>query len=253
MATVVKDHFRLIDFVEENGAIERMNRACLITGLANANSDYRTLNECLAALDSEGLTYGSTPTGMSNLILKTRDARMIPGEPDKAEATLGYIAKGKADLNFVFSGGSGSRQEQVVKDRLGSFTTVTHSGNTQVAPLDVEFPVITLVATGVLARDNPREEQIFWTSRVNSDNWGGYPPGTAKVTRVDWIPSDLAASPKEYLFTFEFEVYFYDGGHQPRGSYIDPTTGRPPTGMSASGSKRFGVYPTRPFTPQFPL
>ena len=260
MATVTLDSTpEELELVEEDGAVTRMRRRLLVTGLTSGN--YQAAKE---ALDTIGVpAFNTTPVGVTNLRLTRRSARILKDSPSKAYVELDYTPIGSNDTGFVFHGSSSLRQLTTQNDLYGRAITVSHtfpSGDpdwpnetiTQGAEATVLYPQHTLTATGILARDYPISVGARWEGCVNARRWADGPAGRWLCESVSYEPHDMSATPKTWRYTFSFA---YDGnGWQPPVIFRDSRDGKPPPNLVAGvGTKTAQCYQYIDFNDLFPV
>jgi len=261
MATVNLDTLTTLAAVEDRGAVVQMTREVFVTGLAS--TDFGVLFE---ALDEAGVpAIGSSPTGYDNLVLVKRNPQLVPDEKTKVRVVLEYVAKRDAGYDFTMSGGGSLRQITTAVDLAGNDLSVSHTFSTgdpdseyagqtysQGGQCNVMMPQGDLQCTGIMAADYPQRTALYWDGAINSTWWIGSPPYTWMIVNVTFEPHDMGASPRTWEFTFQFQFNNEPYGWRPRYSFIDPRTGRPPTGLvEGTGKKTLTWYSARDFNELF--
>jgi hypothetical protein len=252
--------FTTLEAAEEKGALVRLVRQTLVTGLTDAA--YTNLWEALDDIDGAGFTVGTVLTEEANLILTNRRARVVGNSPSKVEVTLEYLRQGIDSPNGVILGGSSLRQITSEKDFFGVQITTSHTypdtdeefgGETltQGSPINPLYPQMTLRGIVRVQQDFPHLYASEWIGHVNSTQWAGLNAGKMIVSNVQWMPFDFSTTPKTWEFTFEFQGD--PRGWQPSVFFVDPRTGKPPVDLVAgTGTKTVSWYPTRDFNTVFP-
>lgn len=266
MATVITDTLKTLEYEEIDGAPARLLRSVQVGGLTE--NDYQALSE---ALSEAGVPEaGTSPTGMGNLLLVRRTAKMLQGTTNTAEIILEYTTQAQQEINFFFSGASGAQQISTEKDRNGNQILVEHeypddddefgeawkvrhdsSAVKQGGTINVLTTQATAQATAILNTYAPLIVALGWQNHLNSTPWGGAVPFLWMCTRVAYQVHNSATTPGKWKFTFEFQ---YDPhGWKPVAVFIDSRSSKPPQDLiEGTGTKTVDWYPTRNFNKLFP-
>ena len=261
-----------ITFVEDKGVIQEYRFSALIVDLAASGT--RKLQE---ALDAGPFLPGQESDSYPGLHCKSR----IPTMTEPTRARIDYvfhrrdsgfytfrfgIGNYNSAVEFVWSGGSSMTQVESAVDAFGVPAKVFHTWSendfkpagiigkedSNTAILNVTQPLSTVTGRGYLQASYPDIIQRAWEGYVNSDIWAGEPPGTWGCISVNWIPVDSTKTPTLFEFEFVFENRPY--GFQPTEFFTNPNTGFPPTTIQPGvGIRTFIWYPSRDFTPYFPV
>lgn len=150
-----------------------------------------------------------------------------------------------------FSGGTALETIQTQKDKNGDPITVTHNGVTQGGFINVTIPRSSLNVSAIDAQTEPGSISTAWVGKVNSANWNGGEPGTWMCTSVTFDAFDLSVAPPKWRFNFSFT--HRAEGWNPDVVFIDPTTGKPPSGLvEGEGYKTIEYFETKDFGQTFP-
>jgi hypothetical protein len=230
--------------VKRAGYIRELDRIARIKELATNDS-----GTILDAIDHADLpTDGDQHPDDATLILEDRSIKRVVSA-SYVEVVLTYrrhfttadwFAEGTAALQGV------TRDT----DSGGSFITVTHDGDTQGVTINVEDILEDIFIEIVEDTDTPGTEARAFVNKLNSAIWLGDAAGLWKCTRVEYAPAILTTSPQKWRFRYFFS---YDpAGWQPRVTYIDASTGRPPNGLvEGTGAKDVTYYGTVDFNTKF--
>jgi hypothetical protein len=278
--------------VVRSGIIQEINRTCRVTGIdmtAFATGEkFLAVPAALVAITNV-YAIGSSPTGYNNMVLTDIVGHVVPGEQSKVDVDMTYLHRGNPRAQHLYLSAYGAPldgslfqwrvaseviQDETNFDVYGNLmytgytwpdgTTYDAEGN--LIPADPDFTgnviqvfdqpinrtLIKLTATGVLATSYPDVIVGEWTNYVNSDNWGGYPPGWARCVDVEAVQRDISQSPPLWDFTFTFLLDSKDW--YGKAIFIDHRTGKiPPDIVNETGYRLFDIYPYRAFSPYFPI
>jgi hypothetical protein len=237
MATVIADTLRTLEIEERHGAVVRMVRECLVTGLTNTNADYRTVG---AALDAEGMPGPSSfPTGYTNLVLQSRTAKLEPDNQTVARVELVYVERSQDQYHWVWSGSTSLTGTTTQVNMLNQPLSVSHTWpagdedwpsetHTQGAEASVMDACAEMSCTGVISVDIPYRIAYEYTGSQNMTAWMGLRAGQWLCSGCSWKVHDASTSPRQWQYTFTFQAA---KSWWPQIVFIDPRTGRPPANL----------------------
>lgn len=253
MATVYGALLDQLTLREEDNVRIELVRKFIIKGLTQGDSG--ALKEALA--DPGVPAFGSTTSDYPELLVTDRQAEIHPHDPTKAIITVTSKPAWRTEYFFAFEGSSTLQQKQTQNDGWGDQIYTEHTFDVfdpdwpsqtryQGGDVSVLAPQATLQTVGIVGASFPDWVAKQWIGFINSTWWRGDPAYTWMCTRVDWREHDLSSNPAYYKFFFEFQ-------HDPQSwipqvVYIDPRTGKPPTGIIlGEGAKYVDYYPARDF------
>lgn len=272
MAVVKADHTRTLDMQEKDGVVVQLTRLFRVIELTG--TDYRVLTNALAT--SGVPEYGdklSTPTSLANLIVVDRRAELVDEDQAVVDVTVTYEHFNNDAQNldtppvgqFIPTGRSTLQQVEANLDRNGLAVEVQYDWprgdargddiqainaengypqsrvEVQGGRMSYAQPQRTLIVRGKKGTNRPWLIQAAIEGTTNVGSWQGGAPDQWLCTGVEFVPVDVSVARNDWIFTFEFT--FNPDGWQPFVTFIDPRTGKPPTGLEAGvGYKTVNVY-----------
>jgi hypothetical protein len=240
------DRIDTLSAEELNGSIVRLVRRARVSGLVN--TDYQVL---FTALSQGGIpAAGSTPTGATNLILKTRNATLVDGEPGVVDVDLIYetpTAPGvRQNIDFPYGGlllgeaRASISQVKTNKDEYGDPITLEHTypddepdfpGETRRQGGEIEYFQASTVVTyrGIKTTRYPWMVESALVGKVNANGWGGRGAREWLCTACAWRPLDGGADRYEFSIEFQHNPDTWD----PTAVFIDERTSKPPVNLLA--------------------
>jgi len=259
MATLVSDwSITELEQVEEEGVTRSLTRRFLAQGLANTNTDNRTLDEALAV--SGVPVSGDKAPGNTNLVCHRRTVRPVQGSPSKAEITCEYKTVADWANSFIFSGGTSVNQVSTDTDFYGNRIALSYTypgtypiealrGETYTTSISEQVfsPETTMTATGSLYVNYPDEISRTWAGSINSTFWAGAPANYWLCTRCDFTARDTGLG-RAHLWEFTWTFQYRPQSWEVVAKIVDPNTGRVPDDVVLNtGVKTVTWYPTLDF------
>lgn len=258
MPTATIDIVQQLDLQEDRGAIVRLTRRCIVTGLTETDPQILTTALATSGIPAEG----STPTGFDNLICVRRDARLADGFKTVVWVDCQYVSKAEARRDFIAEGSISLVQIETQLDRRGRQITVEHTypaddpdfpseTKTQGGNISVFTSRPALQFVGLMQHDNPQSLEQNWASRLNSKTWYNGLANFWMCTSVSYSLHDASTTPWTYEFTFQFS--YNNNRWIPKVAFIDAREGKPPPDLVSNvGYKSVDWYLTRDFNELFP-
>ena len=130
---------------------------------------------------------------------------------------------------------------------------VSDGDQTQGASVDIFEPEVSQDYDVVEATNDPFGTALLWINKVNDATFRGGAARTWRVAAVSWEPANLAASPKQYHFTYQ--LAYIARGQDPVASYVDEN-GEIPDGLTIGTAATDGIrtltwYTAATFTSKF--
>ena len=244
---------------EVDGVVKSVHRRMRVSGLSDTSFEV-----LYSGLDEAGVPGANDALpGHSGLIVKRRSVKLLSRQKSIVDVDIFYEKIQESISNFVFRGGSSLKHIVSQNDRSGSQIILSHTfpaddpdfpneTRSQGGEVNVLYPQSQLVATGKLSADFPHFITAQWIGFRNLTTWAGGSAGTWVVTNAGFEPHDLDASPRQWVFEFEFSAD--TTGWQPETVYIDERTGKPPPNIvQGVGTAVVDWYPSRDFNELFEL
>ena len=255
-----------ISLVEDNGAIKSLTADYQVhpPGGGWSPKDGSQIVQCLSATGLPAANQAGTATGLENLVVTKRTVKPDNGDNDIMRVTVVYEPKGgdTDQTNLIIRTSASLEQIETEVDKFGNAVTVQHTYPSD----DYEFPSQTITqggkvqvtnavasrtATGLFTTDIPSAELDIFLNKVNGNPWGGAEAGTWLCTDASYVPHDLAVSPSEYIFTFEFQ--FKEEGWNPKAVFTRPDGSVPSGIVQGVGTTSVDWYFRVDFNETFPL
>lgn len=148
--------------------------------------------------------------------------------------------------DFSISGGTALEQSETQLDKNGVQITVTHQNITQGGSVTVLRPRDQITFRNRVYSSQPGVITRAYVGRTNSTAWNAGSPGTWLCESINFELEDAQSDPPGWDFTYVFR--FNPNGWNPQVVFIDPETGKPPTGLVANvGYKSVSIYDTADF------
>lgn len=254
MADIITDELHDLEVREDEGVVVFMRRSYIVRVLAGGG-----IQNFAQALSTAGVPKaGSQTSRYPNLILKERNCSLVNNDPEYVRIELVYVGKGIDEQVGFFVPRTSLKQVATQNDRFGNQITLTHTFPsdhdtfpsqtiTQGVEVSTLTPLVDINRTRTLNITNMTTFAQSWNGTINSNVWGGDPPGTWLCTSVTGKLLD-GSNPNRGKYKVDFTFQYDPRGHNPFVVYIDSTTGRPPKNISpGTGSKTVDWYKPRNF------
>lgn len=255
-------------FREENGAPQEYRKSVLIQGLSAGTGTSilsSRIDEAQDYLDSQGITYNSSPSGYSNLKLVGREFSTIPDNPTKLACTLIYANRKdvlgpvgtwtpviNGTLNQVQTAKSyfgipiSVRYDYPANDPNFPDETVTQGGK-----VPQQLPLVELTYRGLIQPQSIALEVFKYLGRTNSTTWNYGPRGTWLCTNFSAEVHDTGTNPDTWLAEVTFQAA--PDKWYPTAVFTDPATGQvPPNLIPGFGYVRVVTQPEVDFNQLIP-
>lgn len=256
---VTLDNIRDLEARERFGVLVYLRRQAVVTGLAQ--TDYAVLKAALA--DASVPDNGDFLSGDSNLVLTTRNVRVVPDSPSTCEVELIYEHTDNEGQNLtdppyglaITTSHSSLQQITTELDADASQITVAHTwpdtdddwpgeAITQGGEITVMIPQETIRVQGMFSTTTPWRLVDEMIGHVNSSAWMGGAAATWLCTDAHYSFWDFNTGICRVSFEFQYNMH----GWNPDVFFIDPRTNKPPPSLVLNtGYKTITWYPTQWF------
>lgn len=241
MSPTVKMHMiEDVQWRERAGVVEEVQRGALVYGLTpNSGTPEQLVANALAVAGVPD--FGDAHPIYSGLRLEERRPRVL--DPTVVQVILVYrLASGGIQdepppgFAAAIRGGTALEQETTQVDRDGNQITVPWTfpgtGQTRQFPGEVQAlrPRDYLSFTNTVQSASPGTIGRQYAGTVNDDVWNALPAGGWLCQDVQFELIDRSTSPPTWRMVYSFRANAK--GWQPDVVFIDPNTGKPPSGIS---------------------
>ena len=278
MAEVIVETTEVVSLEEQLGVIVGLELEHIVTGLT-ATTAMAKLNDALTAVNSYNPPLDTKIIGgtLSDLKLISRKVNLLSIDHTKAKVRLKYQRKESQNQlldeteNLIISISSSLNSKETALDKDGNQIEVSY---TITSPEGSE-PQTTITKTqgATISVDEAQEEVSisgYWKktiteahtiaraliNKINSTTWLDGDAGTWKCTATVIEPKATKPGGSYYgqLVYIDFRFQYDPNGWQPKVTYVDPATDRPPSGLTeGQGIKTVEWYEQADFNAYFPL